>query len=64
MASPLSENGDLSCEIARTYARVTSLTTGTFNLVVKDRIAFPPERRVFRSKQHCTEAQTASPRNL
>jgi len=22
------------------------LTTGTFNLVVKDRIAFPPERRV------------------
>ena len=39
MASPLSENGDLSCEIARTYARVTSLTTGTFNLVVKDRIA-------------------------
>src|SRR6266404_8379290 len=23
-----------------------NLTTGTFNLVVKDRIAFPPERRV------------------
>ena len=31
----------------RTYARIRSLTTGTFNLVVKDRIAFPPERRVF-----------------
>jgi hypothetical protein len=28
---------DLSCEIARTYARAISLTTGTFNLVVKDR---------------------------
>src|SRR5207249_10686229 len=24
-----------------------NLTTGTFNLVVKDRTAFPPERRVF-----------------
>jgi len=24
-----------------------NLTTGTFNLVVKDRFAFPPERRVF-----------------
>src|ERR1700676_757241 len=24
----------------RTYARIRSLTTGTFNLVVKDRIAF------------------------
>ena len=23
------------------------LTTGTFNLVVKDRTAFPPQRRVF-----------------
>jgi hypothetical protein len=27
--------------------RAISLTTGTFNLVVKDRFAFPPERRVF-----------------
>ena len=25
---------------SRTYARIRSLTTGTFNLVVKDRIAF------------------------
>jgi hypothetical protein len=33
------DHGGLSCEIARTYARIRSLTTGTFNLVVKDRIA-------------------------
>ena len=32
-------HGGLSCEIDRTYARFRSLTTGTFNLVVKDRIA-------------------------
>jgi len=31
---------DLSCEITRTCARVFHLTTGTFNLIVKDRIAF------------------------
>jgi len=31
---------DLSCEITRTCARVIHLTTGTFNLIVKDRIAF------------------------
>jgi len=31
-------HGGLSCEIDRTYARIRSLTTGTFNLVVKDRI--------------------------
>jgi len=30
----------LSCEITRTCARVIHLTTGTFNLIVKDRIAF------------------------
>jgi hypothetical protein len=30
---------DLSCEITRTCARVLHLTTGTFNLIVKDRIA-------------------------
>ena len=29
----------------RTCARIRSLTTGTFNLVVKDRISTPPERR-------------------
>ena len=31
----------------RTYARIRSLTTGTFNLIVKDRISTPPERREF-----------------
>jgi hypothetical protein len=35
-----SKGGGLSCEITRTCARVFHLTTGTFNLVVKDRIAF------------------------
>ena len=29
----------------RTCARIRSLTTGTFNLIVKDRISTPPERR-------------------
>jgi hypothetical protein len=38
---------DLSCEIARIRTRDFHLTTGTFNLVVKDRSASPPERRVF-----------------
>jgi hypothetical protein len=32
-------HGGLSCEIVRAYARIRSLTTGTFNRVVKDRIA-------------------------
>jgi hypothetical protein len=32
-------HGGLSCEIVRAYARILSLTTGTFNRVVKDRIA-------------------------
>jgi len=32
--------GSLSCEIARIFTRAIPLTTGTFNLVVKDRIAF------------------------
>ena len=31
----------------RTCARIRSLTTGTFNLIVKDRISDPPERREF-----------------
>jgi hypothetical protein len=34
-------------------ARTFLLTTGTFNLVVKDRIAFPPERRAFSPEQIC-----------
>ena len=39
-AIPLRESRGLSCEIVRTCARIRSLTTGTFNLIVKDRIAF------------------------
>ena len=35
----LERRSGLSCEIVRTCARIRSLTTGTFNLVVKDRIA-------------------------
>ena len=35
----LERRSGLSCEIVRTYARIRSLTTGTFNRVVKDRIA-------------------------
>jgi hypothetical protein len=31
----------LSCEITRTCARVIHLTTGTFNLIVKDRSTIP-----------------------
>jgi hypothetical protein len=33
-------HGGLSCEIVSAFARIRSLTTGTFNRVVKDRIAF------------------------
>jgi hypothetical protein len=32
-------HGGLSCEIVSAFARIRSLTTGTFNRVVKDRIA-------------------------
>src|SRR5437588_9345628 len=41
-----------------------NLTTGTFNQVVKDRIAFPPERRVFSPVQSCYESNSVCPRNL
>ena len=44
-------HGGLSCEIARTNARMF-LTTGTFNLVVKDRIA------VRRGGAHSVQAKT------
>ena len=55
---PLPRRGamDLSCEIARIRTRDFHLTTGTFNLVVKDRSASPPERRVFSPGDH-TEAR-------
>ena len=39
-AASAKKHSGLSCEIVRTYARIRSLTTGTFNRVVKDRIAF------------------------
>jgi len=35
----------------RTCARNRSLTTGTFNQIVKDRIAFPPERSRIQSRR-------------
>ena len=38
------------------------LTTGTFNLIVKDRFAFPPERRVFSPSGSRNES--SRPRNL
>jgi len=44
---PLRRSSGLSCEIARTWTRAIHLTTGTFNLVVKDRTSIPPERRGF-----------------
>jgi len=53
----------LSCEIARIRTRDFHLTTGTFNLVVKDRIAFPPERRAF-SPGGAQRVRTDCPRNL
>jgi len=40
----------------QTYARNRSLTTGTFNRVVKDRIARSPERRRIQSSQAHTSA--------
>lgn len=51
---------ELSCENSvahlvrslRTYARIRSLTTGTFNQVVKDRNRIPPERREFSPEGH------------
>ena len=39
-----------------------NLTTGTFNQVVKDRIAFPPERRVFSPTR--SRYESSRPRNL
>jgi hypothetical protein len=35
------------------------LTTGTFNLVVKDRTAFPPQRRVFSPERVANQATRA-----
>jgi len=55
--------GGLSCEIARIRTRDFHLTTGTFNLVVKDRIAFRLSGAL--SVQAIrTEVQTDCPRNL
>ena len=46
----------LSCEITRTCARVIHLTTGTFNLIVKDRKQAPPEGTVFSPERSHTSA--------
>src|SRR5215469_10421811 len=40
-----------SCEIASDLRPNRSLTTGTFNQIVKDRIAFPPERTRIQSRR-------------
>ena len=54
---------DLSCEIARIFTRDFHLTTGTFNLVVKEPIRFHRGGRFqFRAKTH--ECAPACPRNL
>ena len=46
----------LSCEITRTCARVIHLTTGTFNLIVKDRKQDPPEGTAFSPERNHTSA--------
>jgi len=43
-------------------ARTIPLTTGTFNLVVKDRFASPPERRVFSPGEPALERIRLSPK--
>ena len=53
----------LSCEIARIRTRVF-LTTGTFNLVVKDRTRLPPERRAIQSGRSATRALQPSSKLL
>jgi hypothetical protein len=55
--------GSLSCEIARIFTRDFHLTTGTFNLVVKEPIRFHRGGRFqFRAETH--ECDSACPRNL
>ena len=57
------DHGGLSCEIDRTYARFRFLTTGTFNLVVKDRIAVRQSgANSVQAKTH--ECASDCPRNL
>jgi hypothetical protein len=54
---------DLSCEIARIFTRDFHLTTGTFNLVVKEPIRYHRGGRFqFRAETH--ECDSACPRNL
>ena len=48
----------------RTNARIRSLTTGTFNRVVKDPNRLPPERRAFSSRRTHYESESGCPRNL
>src|SRR5207248_11486247 len=44
------------------FRKHRNLTTGTFNQVVKDRFAFPPERRVFSPAG--SNEESSRPRNL
>ena len=54
---------DLSCEIARIFTRDFHLTTGTFNLVVKEPIRYHRGGRFqFRAETH--KCDSACPRNL
>ena len=50
----------------RTCARIRSLTTGTFNLIVKDRISDPPERcESVRPETHlCVSGRPRNPTNI
>jgi hypothetical protein len=48
----------------RTNARIRSLTTGTFNRVVKDPNRLPPERRAFSSRRTHYESESGCPRNF
>lgn len=51
------------CEKRSNLTRTVPLTTGTFNLIVKDRVASPPERRVFGSAGLIRD-ESNRPRNL
>ena len=55
----LERRDGLFCEITRTCARVIHLTTGTFNLIVKDRKQDPPEGTVFSPERSCTGATSS-----
>jgi len=60
-STPSKRSDGLSCEIARIRTRDFHLTTGTFNLVVKDRIAF---RLSGAPSVQAISKETDCPRNL